>query len=159
TRPPIEFFRSQIAPFDILPYVKANHWSTLSLEMRSNYDDYLGMLQTNPVRALGMSRDGLTVVDAPIDVIYRREARLLKEQRARLSLQLMLPRIPKELGLELARPEAIRVDELWQASLRPLEQFQMLILVLTKDTNETYARWGQFQAMIPIEADRGDAQL
>ena len=28
-RPPFEFFRSQVAPFDVLPYVKANHWGTL----------------------------------------------------------------------------------------------------------------------------------
>ena len=26
-RPPFEFFRSRVAPFDVLPYVKANHWA------------------------------------------------------------------------------------------------------------------------------------
>ena len=47
-RPPIEFFRSQILPNDILPYLKANHWSMVGLEMRANHDDYEG---TAPVPA------------------------------------------------------------------------------------------------------------
>lgn len=158
TRPPLELFRSQIAPFDILPFVKANHWSTLSLEMRANYDDYVGMLHTSPVRLLGMPREGELAADAPQEVIYRREVRLLKEQRAKLGLQIMMPRIPKELGLELTRPEAIRADEIWQASLRVLEPFQMLILVLSKDETDLYSRWGQFQAMAPLSADRDDTQ-
>ncbi|WP_237722792.1 hypothetical protein [Singulisphaera acidiphila] len=159
TRPPLELFRSQIAPFDILPFVKANHWSTLSLEMRANYDDYVGMLHTSPVRMLGMPREGELAADAPQEVIYRREVRLLKEQRAKLGLQIMMPRIPKELGLELTRPEAIRADEIWQASLRVLEPFQMLILILSKDETDLYSRWGQFQAMAPLSADREDAQV
>lgn len=160
TRPPRELFRSQIAPFDILPFVKANHWSTLSLEMRSNYDDYVGMLQTSPVRMLGMPREGELAADAPQEVVYRRDARLLKEQRTRLGMQFMMPRVPKEVGLELTRPEAIRADELWQASLRLLEPFQMLILILSKDGAEAdpYSRWGQFQAMAPLSADREDVQ-
>ncbi|WP_406700673.1 hypothetical protein V5E97_17920 [Singulisphaera sp. Ch08] len=159
TRPPLELFRSQIAPFDILPFVKANHWSTLSLEMRSNYDDYVGMLHSSPVRMLGMPREGELAVEAPQEVVYRREVRLLKEQRARLGLQILMPRIPKELGLELTRPEAIRADEIWQASLRVLEPFQMLILVLSKDETDLYSRWSQFQAMAPLSADRDDAQV
>jgi hypothetical protein len=48
-RPPIEFFRSQILPNDVLPYLKANHWSMAALEMRSNHDDYEGTLQSRPV--------------------------------------------------------------------------------------------------------------
>jgi hypothetical protein len=155
-RPPLEFFRSQVAPFDVLPFIKANHWSTLSLEMRSNEGDYHGILQSGGVRLLGMPRQGLGVFEAPQEVIYRREARLLKEQRARLGLQIMLPQIPKELNVELTRPEAIRVDNLWQATLRTLEPHQMLILLLTKDSTDPYARWNQFQAMIPLSADRGD---
>ena len=50
-RPPFEFFKSQVAPFDVLPYIKANHWSTLTLEMRANEADYDGFLQTDPVRS------------------------------------------------------------------------------------------------------------
>ncbi|WP_254053416.1 hypothetical protein [Singulisphaera sp. GP187] len=158
TRPPLELFRSQIAPFDILPFVKANHWSTLSLEMRANYDDYVGMLHTSPVRMLGMPREGQLAVEAPQEVVYRREVRLLKEQRTKLGLQILMPRIPKEIGLELTRPEAIRADEIWQANLRVLEPFQMLILVLSKDETDLYARWSQFQAMAPLSADREDTQ-
>ena len=50
-RPPIEFFRSQVMPNDILPYLKANHWSMVGLEMRANHEDYEGSLQTRPVAA------------------------------------------------------------------------------------------------------------
>ena len=57
-RPPLEFFRSQVAPFDVLPFVKPNHWSTLALEMRANYENYVGLLQTSPVRLMGMPREG-----------------------------------------------------------------------------------------------------
>lgn len=156
-KPPIEFFRSQIAPFDILPYMKANHWSTLSLEMRANYDDYVGFLRSSPVRLLGMPREGFEALEAPQEVLYLRDARLIKEQRARLSMQIMLPRIPKEVNIDLLRPEAIRADEVWPASLRVLEPHQMLILVLTKESNDPYARWNQFQALIPMSADRNDA--
>ncbi|MHC5542345.1 hypothetical protein ACYOEI_29330, partial [Singulisphaera rosea] len=155
-KPPIEFFRSQVAPFDILPYVKANHWSTLSLECRSNYEDYVGYLQTSPARMVGMPREGMAAFDSPQEVVYRRDARLLKEQRSRIGLQMMLPRVPKELSLDLHREDSIRADEVWQASLRLLEPSQMLILILTKGSNDVYARWNQFQAMMPMSADRFD---
>ena len=42
-RPPIEFFRSQILPNDILPYLKANHWTMVGIELRANHDDYEGL--------------------------------------------------------------------------------------------------------------------
>ena len=146
TRPPLELFKTQVAPFDILPYVKANHWSTLSLELRANYEDYAGSLQSAPVRMLGL----------PQDIVYRRDARLPKTQRSRLSLQIMLPVIPKELNLELQRPDAIRFDEVWPASIRVLESHQMLILFLTKEANDVYAGWNRFQAMLPYGMDRSD---
>src|ERR1700733_5880393 len=78
---PFEFFRSQVAPFDVLPFVKANHWCTVLFELRANLDDYDGALQTNPVMLVGM----------PQQLSCRREARLLKEKRANLALQVMLP--------------------------------------------------------------------
>lgn len=155
-RPPLEFFRSQVAPFDVLPFIKPNHWSTLSLEMRSNEGDYQGILETSGVRLLGMPREGLGVVEAPQELIYRREVRLLKDQRARIGLQIMLPQIPKEIDIALTRPDAIRVDVPWQATLRTLEPHQMLILVLTKDSTAPYTQWNSLQAMIPLSADRGD---
>jgi hypothetical protein len=146
TRPPLEMFRSQVAPFDILPYIKPNHWSTLSLEMRANYDDYAGSLQTAPVRLAGQ----------PQDVIFHRDARLQKTQRTRLGLQVYLPEIPKELSLEIVRPDAVRADEVWQAALRVLERQQMLILILTKDASNAYALWNRYQALYPHSVERGD---
>ncbi|MGE3820801.1 MAG: hypothetical protein AB7I30_15415 [Isosphaeraceae bacterium] len=146
--PPLELFRSQVAPFDILPYVKANHWSTLSLDLRSNYEDYAGTLQTSPVPLLGL----------PQEIVYLRDARLLKTQRSRLGLQILLPRIPKDVVLELGRPDAIRADELWQANMRPLEPHQMLILFLTKEPSDSFALWNRYQALYPRNADRGDLQ-
>jgi hypothetical protein len=148
SRPPLEMFRSQVAPFDVLPYVKPNHWSTISLEMRSNYDDYAGALQTAPVRMVGL----------PEDIVYRRDARLQKTQRARLGLQVYLPEIPKELGLEIVRPDAVRADEVWQATLKTLERHQMLVLFLTKEANNAYALWNRYQAFYPHSLERGDMQ-
>ena len=93
----------------MLPYVKANHWCTLMFELRANDDDYDGFLKTDPVRLLGR----------PQEVYYRREARLLKEKRANLSLQIMLPaangQVPKEMAVEMVRPGALRPDTNWQA--------------------------------------------
>src|SRR5262249_37826799 len=131
TRPPFEFFRSQVAPFDVLPYVKANHWSTLTLELRTNEDDYEGFLQTDGVMLLGM----------PTAVVYRREARLLKEQRGRLGQQVLLTRIPKEWTLDLLRPGALRPDATWQAALTTLEPHQMLILILSKEATNQFSAW------------------
>ena len=101
-RPPFEFFKSQVAPFDVLPFVKAHHWSTLTLEMRANDEDYDGSLETDPVPLVGM----------PIEMVYRRDARLVKEQRRALGQQVLLTRIPKEwtLTLRAARGAARRRD-------------------------------------------------
>ena len=53
TRAPYEFFRSQVAPFDVLPFVKPHQWFTLTLEVRANYEDYEGSLQSYPGDARG----------------------------------------------------------------------------------------------------------
>ena len=143
-RPPMEFFRSQVSPFDILPYVKPNHWSTLNLELRSNHRDYEGILQTAPVPLWRM----------PQAMAYRRDARLVKGQRSRLGLQMMLPQVPRELALDLLRPDSLLADESWLATLRVLEPHQMLILVLAKESNDPYAHWSRFQAMSPPSEDR-----
>ena len=49
TRPPIEIYRSQIAPNDVIPWLKPNQWSSLSLDLQSNEGNYEGMLQSLPV--------------------------------------------------------------------------------------------------------------
>lgn len=147
-RPPLEVFLSQVAPFDILPYMKAGHWSTLSLELRANQDEFAGTLQTAPVPMAGL----------PLELVYRRDARLARGQRTRLSQQVLLPVIPKEkeLGLELLRPESIRPDIVWLASVKELEPRQMLVVVLTKGSSDSYAGWNRFQAMIPLSSERTD---
>ena len=148
TRPPLEIFRSQVAPFDVLPFVKANHWSTLSLEVRSNYNDYTGSRQTAPVLLLGL----------PQEIVYSRDARLAKAQQSRISMQAMLPKVPKELTLELVQSEGIRPDVFWPAPLRVLEPHQMLLVVLTKETTDAYAPWNRLQALYPHFLDRQDVQ-
>jgi hypothetical protein len=152
-RAPFEFFRSQVAPFDILPYVKANHWSTMWFEMRANDDDYDGYLTADPV----------SLLDTPQEVTYRREARLLKEQRARLFLQIMVPsataNIPKETGVELIRERALRADSSWPAPLSTLPPHQMLVVILSKDSTSKFAAWNKMTAAIPSMADRDPADL
>ncbi|HEV3164349.1 MAG TPA: hypothetical protein VGZ22_09990, partial [Isosphaeraceae bacterium] len=147
-RPPIEFFRTQVAPFDVLPFVKARHWATISLELRANYADYDGRLETEPVPLQGM----------PHEVTYRREARLIKGQQARLSMQAMLPVIPKELSLALARPDSIRPDEAMPASLRVLETHQMLIVVMARNPSD-YGHWTKFHALLPTSGDRDQISM
>jgi hypothetical protein len=70
----------------------------------------------------------------------------------------ILPRVTKELNLELVRPDAIRADEGTPGSIRTLERHQMLILFLTKEANDGYASWNRFQALYPVSVDRGEVQ-
>jgi hypothetical protein len=147
-RPPFEFFKSQVAPFDILPFVKANHWSTLTLEMRANDEDYDGALRTDPVPYQPM----------PIELVFRREARLVKEQRRGLGQQVILTRIPKEWGLSIVRPGALRPDAAWSALLSHLEPHQALIVVLSKDATQRFATWGRMTAVIPTSTERDNVQ-
>ena len=142
-KPPLEVFRSQVAPFDILPYVKPNHWSSLGLELRANNNDYAGVLQTEVVPLQGRSQA----------MIYRRDARLLKGKEARVALQIMLPQVPRELSLELTRPDGIRADVTWAAPLRMLDPHQMLVLVLTRGSSDGYAGWGRSLAFTPTSVD------
>jgi hypothetical protein len=152
-RPPFEFFRSRVAPFDVLPYVKANHWCTLLFELRANDDDYDGFLKSDPVRMLGR----------PQEVYYRREARLLKEKRANLTLQIMVPsasgQVPKDIAVEMVRAGALRPDASWQATLTTLPPHQMLVLVLSKDATTKFAAWNRMSAIIPSGAERDAGEI
>jgi hypothetical protein len=148
-RPPFEFFKSQVAPFDVLPFVKANHWSTLTLEMRANDEDYDGLLQSDLVPLMGM----------PIDMEFRRDARLLKEQRRALSQQVLLTKVPKEWTLSIKRPGALRADAPWQAILTNMEPHQALIVVLSKDATTHFATWNRMTAMIPSASERDNPQV
>jgi hypothetical protein len=149
SRAPFEFFRSQVAPLDVLPLMKPHHWSTIMLEMRANYDDYGGNLQSFPIALPGM----------PQEMVYARESRLVKEQRSRLGMQVMLPQIPKEkeMNVELVQPGAIRADELWQVPIRLLPPAQMLVVLLTKESSSQYSGWNRLPSLIPSSADREDA--
>jgi hypothetical protein len=147
-RPPYEFFKSQVAPFDVLPFVKPNHWSTLTLEMRANDEDYDGLLQTDPTPLLGM----------PMEMIFHRDARLLKKQRRALSQQVILSRIPKEWLVSLTRPNSLRADASWQTILTAMEPHQALIVVLSKDATTHFATWSRMTAVIPSGTERDDPQ-
>ena len=140
-RAPFEFFRSRVAPFDILPYVRANHWASLMFELRANDDDYDGYLKTDPVSLLGR----------PQQVVYSREARLLKEKRANLTMQVMIPAanglVPKELMVDMVRQNALRPDANWQAALSTLPPHQMLVLDPEQGRDDQVRR---------VESDVGD---
>ncbi len=147
-KPPFEFFKSQIAPFDILPYVKANHWSTLSLDMRANDEDYEGLLRSDPVPLEGTA----------IDVVYRRDARLLKDQRRWLAEQVLLPNVPKQWTVSIARPGSLRADAPWQVPLTEMSPHQALVLILSKDATTRFATWNRMAAMIPSATERDNPQ-
>jgi hypothetical protein len=147
-RPPLEFFRSQVAPFDILPFVKPNHWSFMTMELRANLDDYVGLLQTEPVALAGM----------PHAMLFRRDARLPKSQRMRMGLPILMPQypLPRELAIEVLRPDSVRADETWKASLRTLDWHQMLVVVLTRGSNDGYGLWNRYVAFSPLTTDPGE---
>lgn len=148
-KPPFEFFKSQISPYDVLPYVKANHWSTLLLEMRANNEDYEGLLRSDPV----------PLERTAIDVIFRRDARLLKDQRRWLSEQVLLPTVPKEWTVSVARPGSLRPDAPpWQVILTEMSPHQALVLILSKDATTRFATWSRMAAMIPAATERDNPQ-
>lgn len=142
-KPAFEFYRTQVAPFEVLPFVKSNHWVTMQGEMQSNLLDYSGQLRTAPVRLLGM----------PHAIVYRRDVRLLKEKQMRVGLQAFFPRRTKGVDLDLIQARAIRPNGGTQAPLRALEPHQMLVVLLAEDPDK-YARWGRFQAMMPANVER-----
>ena len=145
-RPPLELFRTQVAPFDILPFIKPNHWSTVGVEVRANYNDYEGTLRTSMVPLRGM----------PQELIFQRDARLVKTQITKLGMQLFLPTVPRDINVELTRPGAVRSDDIWSTTIRQLEAHQMLIMFLSKDSTDSYAGWNRFQALYPHGLDRAD---
>ncbi|CAN5825156.1 hypothetical protein BH23PLA1_BH23PLA1_28580 [soil metagenome] len=145
-KPPFEFYRTQVAPFDILPFIKPNHWVTMSQELEANLFDYQGEFRTAPVRLLNM----------PQAVTFRADAKLLKGQAARLNFQVMLPRYSRQIDLELVRPGTLRPDDATQAPLAALQPHQMLIAILARDST-SYGHWNRLQALIPATTDVGDA--
>ncbi len=155
-KPPFEFFRSQIAPFDATPYLKPNHWSSLFVEMKANRDAFQGELRTAPVPLLGM----------PQEVVYRRDLRLVKGQETRLGFQVMVPpssdpnvvAIPKELDLDLVQPDATRPLMTWPATLMRLGTHQMLITILARQPS-SYSPWRRFSAVMPPASPGNEGAL
>jgi len=141
-KPPFEFFRTQVAPFDTLPYVKENHWNTVNQELRANLADYEGTYRSSPIR----------LRDQAQAVVFRREARLVKGQSTRLGFQVMLPQV-RQLGLELIREGAIRPDDGTLAPMLPLGIHQMIIPILAVDPDQ-YIKWARYQAMQPASGDK-----
>lgn len=148
-RPPLEFFRSKVAPFDVLPYVKESHWATIAVEMQANDLDYVGMLRTGETPLLNMPH----VID------FRREARLLSGRRARLVFQALLSTVPKEWPLDLARPDSPRYDMTWQSNLLQTPTHQMLVVVLSKESSNQYASWNRMGAIVPESADASSVDV
>ncbi len=150
SRPPIEIFKSYVMPNDVLPFVKANHWSTMAVELRSNAIAYAGSLETGPIQLENM----------PQSVVFRREATLVKGQKSRLLIQFFAsPTVSREIKLSLLRPESLRDDETYTAAIRLLEPHQMLIPVLTKGPNDAYGRWNQLRTVYPLSGLKNDAQV
>jgi hypothetical protein len=144
-RPPIEIFKASILPNEYIPFVKANHWASLALELRSNQMDFVGEFETQPVR----------LHDMPHEVVFRREARLVKGQRSRLLLQMMLPKVAKEIELRLARPDSLR-PEVYAASTRMLPAHQMQVQILTKGPNAPYSSWNLMRCMFPASGQKSE---
>ncbi|WP_169973222.1 hypothetical protein [Tautonia rosea] len=146
-RPPFEFYRTQVAPFDVLTYFKPNHWTTLTQELQANLADYEGRLRTAPIPLRNMPRA----------VAFRREARLPEGESMRLSWPAFLPHESRTLDIELARPGAIRPDDSTQAQLLPMMPHQMLCVVLSNDP-ASFDIWKRYQALVPATTDLGDQQ-
>ena len=147
--PPFELIRTRVAPLDTLPYIKADHWSTVTFEIRSNLDDYKGIVAT----------EAIPLGDSARSIVYRRDAFLSKAKTAALALSTLFPApIPKQFYAALGREGAIAPDANFSALLKPLYEHQMLILVLARDPN-AYAVWNKMSATIPIAADRDPSVL
>ena len=155
TRPPMEIFRAQFAPFDVLPFVKARQWTTVSLEARSNYEVFEGLMQTDVVPMRGMTAGPGILAN---QMVFRRDARMPLAQQTRLSFQVFLPSIPDELPLELTQPGAIRPVEVLRASVRALEPHQMLVVVLAGNPND-YGAWTKLPSTTPASAERKRAEM
>ena len=102
-RPPFEFLRSQIAPFDVLPFYKQNHWMMMTVEARSSREDFRGSLQTQPLSLFGSQRD----------IIFQRSVSMDRNTPTRMSSPLFVPprympqRVTKIFDLDLDRKSVV----------------------------------------------------
>ncbi len=63
-RDAFEFFKATVLPNDVIPFAKANHWSTMAIELRANRFSYDGWIETDP---------GVPLLDMPHEVVFRRD--------------------------------------------------------------------------------------
>ena len=154
-RPPFEFFQSQVAPFDTLPYYRPNHWFTMAINMRSNASNYDGILRT---AAEVNGRSQLPLLEMSHAMSYRRDALLPKEQTVTRSLQIFATGSEKRLLYELQRPGMIRPDDVVETNLLKLEPHQMLIPVLGPEPSN-YNAWASMLATVPTSGDRDPATI
>ena len=80
-RPPFEFLRGQIAPFDVLPYYKQNHWMMMTVEARSSREDFKGSIRSQPLSLFGSQKD----------IIYGRPVSMDRNTPTRMSFPLFGP--------------------------------------------------------------------
>ncbi|MFM1801094.1 MAG: hypothetical protein RJA81_446, partial [Planctomycetota bacterium] len=148
-RPPFEFLRSQISPFDVLPYYKPNHWMYMTIEARSSREDFRGEIQTQPLQLFGSQHE----------LTYERNVYLERNTPTRMSFPLFVPprymetRQSKVFDLDLYRELALRPTEIWKSNVRVMEPHQMAVLVLSRDPS-MYTNWTKLMAGIPSSINR-----
>jgi hypothetical protein len=153
-RPPFEFLRAQIAPFEVLPFYKANHWLAMTIEVRSSREDFAGSVRTQPISIHGSQRD----------VIFARPVDLDRNTPTRMSFPMFMPpgfmprKVSKLIDLDLYRDGGLRPTEIWQANVRAMEPHQMSVVVLARDAG-TYTGWGKMMAGIPSSISRDATSL
>lgn len=153
-RPPFEFLRSQIAPFDVLPFYKQNHWMMMTIEARSSREDFRGSIQTQPISLFGSQRD----------LIFQRPVSMDRNTPTRMSTPIFVPprympqRVTKIFDLDLYRENALRPTEIWKANVRAMEPHQMGVLVLARDP-ATYNFVVKYMSSIPSSVSRDSLTL
>ncbi len=123
------------------------------MSVRSNDSEYEGWLQS-ATEVNG--RPQVPLLQMSTAMVYRRDARLPKEQEAVRSLPFLLPKLPSSLQpliLELSRPGAIRPDASFEAPIQKLAPHQMLMVVLSPDPS-AYNAWTSMQATVPASVDQ-----
>ncbi|GIW87392.1 MAG: hypothetical protein KatS3mg108_1716 [Isosphaeraceae bacterium] len=151
-QPRFELFRSQVLPFDVLPFMKPNHWATMGFELRANREDYRGVFRT-AAEAGGQPQARL--VDTPRALVYERPALLPKRQTVRRELTVFLPgfnRNTNPLLVELAPEPGSRPEAAFQTFVQRLEPHQWIVPVLSRDP-ETFNTWAKSSATLPYSAE------
>lgn len=153
-RPPFEFLRSQISPFDVLPYYKHNHWMYMTIEARSSREDFRGSVRTQPLSLFGSQRE----------LIYERAVSMERNTPTRMSFPLFVPprymeqKQTKLFDLDLFRESDPRPTEIWQSNVRAMGPHQMAVVILAREPS-TYTGWTKMMAGIPSSTTRDSLSI